>query len=119
MPTFFNNCRCREHKRLFRPPAFFDLNTTGPQSKIAIGLRRGEKCVVASYDEDRAVVFDWYTLSKESIEPNPSLPETYVRVFRGKLAKSVRLSKAKAVKTKPYSVFFNVRGDFKRPSVVT
>lgn len=74
--------------------------------------------MVASYGENGGVVFDWHTLSEESIEPGPDEPGTKVRVFRGKLIKSERLSKSKAAKTKPYTVFFNVRGDLKRPSVV-
>jgi hypothetical protein len=118
MPVFMNNCRCRDHVGLFGANAFYDLNTTGLQARMATGLKPGQECVVASYDENGGVVFNWHTLSKESIEPDPDEPRTNVRVFRGKLIKSERLSKGKAAKTKPYSVFFNVRGDFKRPSVV-
>lgn len=118
MPVFFNNCRCRDHLGLFGATAFYDLNTTGLQAKMATGLKPGQECVVASYDEEGGVVFGWYILSKESLEPDPDEPGTHVRVFRGKLIKSERLSKTNAAKTKPYSVFFNVRGGFKRPSVV-
>ena len=118
MTTNFNNCRCRDHAGLFGKGAFFDLNTTGLQATMATDLSRGDECIVATYDEDGAVVFDWYTFSKETLEPDPDDPKTKVRVFYGKQIKSERLSKAKAAKTKPYSLFFNVRGDFKRPSVI-
>lgn len=84
---------------------------------MAANLSPGQKCVVASYDKDGRVVFNWYILSKETVEPDPDEPKTKVRVFRGKPLKSERLSKGKAAKTKPYKVFFNNRGDFKRPSV--
>lgn len=117
MTVYFNNCRCRDHARLFGSTAFYDLNTTGLQAKMATDLSPGQECVVASYDENRSIVFDWYILAKESLEPDPDNPKIKVRVFRGKPIKSERLSKRKAAKTKPYSVFFNARGDFKRPSV--
>src|SRR5580698_6034929 len=96
MPTFFNNCRCRDHARLFGASAFYDLNTTGLQAKMATGLIPGEECVVASYDESGGVVFNWYALSSESLESNPDEPATKVRGFRGKLIKSDRLAKAQA-----------------------
>ena len=118
MPVFFNNCRCRDHVGLFGATAFYDLNTTGLQAKMATNLQPGQECVVASYDENGGVLFGWYTLTKESIEPDPAEPGMKVRVFRGKPIKSEQLSKSKAAKTKPYSVFFNKRGDFKRPSIV-
>ncbi len=118
MTVNFNNCRCRDHASLYKTGAFFDLNTTGLQATMATDITRGDKCVVASYDNDGGVVFDWFTFSKETLEADPDDPKTKVRVFYGKPIKSDRLSKSKAAKTKPYSVFFNVRGDFKRPSVI-
>lgn len=117
MTVNFNNCRCRDHASLYGKGAFYDLNTTGLQAAMATDLTPGEKCVVASYD-DGSVVFTWFTFSNETLEPDPEDPKTMVRVFYGKPIKSERLSKTKAAKTKPYSVFFNVRGDFKRPSVI-
>jgi hypothetical protein len=68
MPVFFNNCRCRPHAQLFRDPAaFYDLNTTGKQGEMATNLKRGEKCVVATYDEDGRVLFTWFSLSREKL----------------------------------------------------
>ena len=49
MPIFFNNCRCRDHVGLFGATAFYDLNTTGLQAKMATSLKPGQECVVASY----------------------------------------------------------------------
>jgi hypothetical protein len=118
MPVFFNNCRCRDHVGLFGATAFYDLNTSGKQADMATNLKRGEICIVATYGDEREVVFGWFSLSHESLVPDPSEPGTKVRVFFGKKLKSVRLSKAKAAKSAPYSVFFNVLGNFKRPSVI-
>ncbi len=85
---------------------------------MATNLKRGEKCIVAAYDDDGKVVFRWFSLARESMMRDPNEPGRKVRVFFGKMIKSERLSKAKAVKTEPYSVFFNVVGNFKRPSVI-
>ena len=117
MPVFFNNCRCRDHAGLFGPTAFYDLNPTGREAEMATNLKPGEECIVASY-QDGEVVFRWFSFSRESLLRDPGQPGTMVRVFFGKMTKSKRLSKAKAAKTEPYSVFFNVVGNFKRPSVI-
>jgi hypothetical protein len=117
MPVFFNNCRCRDHVGLFGAAAFHDLNTTGGQAEMATNLKPGEECIVAAYD-DGAVVFRWFSFSRETLMPDPDEPGTRVRVFFGKMIKSERLSKADAAKTDPYSVFFNIVGNFKRPSVI-
>jgi hypothetical protein len=118
MPTFFNNCRCRDHDGLFGATAFFDLGTTGAQAEMATGLKPGDKCIVTAYDDEGGVIFSWYTLSRETVMADPSNPGTNSRLFFGKLTKTKRLSKASAAKTEPYSVYFNVRGNFKRPSVI-
>ncbi len=118
MTVNFNNCRCRDHATLYGKGAFYDLNIMGLQATMATDLPPGEECVVASYDDYGRVVFDWFTFSKETLEPDPDNPQTQVRVFYGKPIRSERFTKRKAAKTKPYSVFFNSRGDFKRPSVV-
>lgn len=85
---------------------------------MATDLVTGQKCVVASYDDNGDVVFDWYIFGKETLETNPDDRKYKVRVFRGKRIKSDTLTKRKAAKTKLYSSFFNDRGDFKRPSVI-
>jgi hypothetical protein len=48
MPVFFNNCNMREHTRIYRSDAFYDLNPYGQQAGMATGLKRGEECVVAT-----------------------------------------------------------------------
>lgn len=118
MPVFFNNCRCRDHAGLFGATAFYDLNTTGKQAEMATNLKLGDECIVATYSDNGEVLFSWFTLSRETIMPDPDEPGTRVRVFFGKMIKSKSLSKAKAAKTEPYSVFFNALGNFKRPSAI-
>jgi hypothetical protein len=114
MPTFFNNCRRRDHVDLFGATAFFDL--TRKQSDIAPGVQ--QECVVATYDDDGRVIFGWYSLSHESWILDPAIGEK-VRVFFGKKLKSERLSKTNAAKIKPYRAFFNKLGNFKRQSTIT
>ena len=118
MPVFFNNCRARDHAGLFGASAFYDLSTTGMQATMATNLKRGEECIVATPDANGEIVFSWFSLSREEMMPDPDEPGTMVRVFKGKLIKSERFSKAEGATTEPYSVFFNVLGNFKRPSVI-
>jgi hypothetical protein len=118
MRVFFNNCRCRDHVRLYGPTAFFDLLTTGKQAEMTPNVKAGDECVVATYHPDGGVTFSWYSLSHDSVQRDPEEAHSKVRVYFGKLLKSERLPKARAAKTEPYSVFFNVLGNFKRPSVI-
>lgn len=118
MNVLLNNCRRRDHASLFGKTAFFDLNTFGLQASMAANLARGQKCIVASYDDDGNVLFEWYVFEKETPEKDPDDQTISVRVFRGKKLKSETMSKKEAVRSEQYSAFFNVKGDFKRPSVI-
>jgi hypothetical protein len=72
MPILFNNCARRPHSKLYKEPkAFYDLNTTGNQAKLATDLKRGQECIVASYDDNRDVIFKSYSFSRESIRVDP------------------------------------------------
>jgi hypothetical protein len=48
----------------------------------------------------------------------PDEPSIEVRVQFGKWLRSERILKSEAAKTEPYSVFFNIKGHFKRFSVI-
>ena len=82
---FFNNCGNRKHTQLYGGDAFFDLGTEGYEGGLATSLRKGDLCIVASYNDARRtqVAFQWYefvgvTMSKDEYgEPQ--------RVFRGNL----------------------------------
>lgn len=115
---YFNNCRCRDHAGLFGKTAFYDLNTFGLQASMAADIVCGQKCIVASYDDNGDVTFDWYDFKKETLETDPGNRKLKVRVFRGKKLRSETMSKRKAARTKPYSHFFNKNGEFKRLSVI-
>ncbi len=118
MNVYLNNCRRRDHAGLFGKTAFYDLNTFGLQASMARHIIAGEKCIVASYDDNGDVVFDWYSFKKETLETDPDDSRLKVRVFRGDKLRSETMTKRKAARTKPYRDFFNKNGDFKRPSVI-
>ena len=86
MPILFNNCGGRKYDTLYEEDngtmAFFDLNTTGLQAKMATNLQRGDACVVAAY-EDGDVIFKWYSFSHFSRQRNPDGTKTKVRVLSG------------------------------------
>jgi hypothetical protein len=116
MPVFFNNCRRRPHTEIYRGDAFYDLNPFGMQADMVVDLERGQECVVATPNEDGDIDFVWFSFSREVRMPdekgNPS------RVFVGKRLRAKTLPKAKAARTKPYAVYFNRKGHFKRRSVI-
>jgi hypothetical protein len=116
MPRFFNNCRARDHVGIYGENAFFDLGLDGKQAEMATDLKRGEECVVATPNEDGDIGFVWFSFTEEKI----MLDENGIsqRVQFGKRLRSDTLSKTEAAETEPYSVFFNVNGHFKRPSIV-
>ena len=117
MPVFFNNCRRRDHAGLFGAGAFYDLNQHGLQAKMATNLTPGDECVVATPAEDGNIVFGWFRFSHESVMPVEG--GVGVRVLFGEFIRSVTLCRDEAISTEPYSVFFNVNGHFKRPSVIS
>ena len=121
----FNNSRKRNHVLLYGKEAFFDLETSGPQAKVADRLTRelivGETCIVAtpdiSYDTTCDVTFDSYRFSRAAVKPDPerSVP---CNAYFGKLSKTETMSRHEAMKHAVYSQFFNINGHFKRPSVM-
>jgi predicted HNH restriction endonuclease len=113
---YFNNCRGRDHAAIFGSGAFFDLGREGPQHKQATDLPIGQECCVASYAPDGSVVFDWYSLTGESLMTDND--DISCRVFFGDLLSTETMVKAAAAKSTSYSPFFNRNGHFKRPSVV-
>jgi hypothetical protein len=119
MPRFFNNCRCRDHASLYGPDAFYDLNLTGLQATKARDIAKGDECVVATPDGNGNIVFAWLTFTRQDLRPNPTANGERVRVFYGTHVRSKRLTKTAAARTQPYAIFFDKRGNFKHPSVIT
>lgn len=117
MPVLFNNCRRRDHSGLFGAGAFYDLNCHGRQAKMAIGLRRGEQCVVATPDADGNVLFSWFAFSHEALMAAEDGAK--VRVMFGDMVdRPETLSRKAALAIEPYSKFFDVNKNFKRQSVI-
>jgi hypothetical protein len=116
MIVYFNNCRGREHARMFGRGAFYDLDTTGFQATKANNLGVGQKCIVAAPADDGQIVFSWYSFLRETVKPDDEGHPC--RVFFGKFIKSDTLSKGDAACNGLYSTFFNKDGNFKRQSVI-
>ena len=113
MPAYMNNLHGRDHEKFYGQGAFFDLDLTGRQATMVLGMRPQQECIVASY-AGNDVVFKTYIFEYESrlSDENGALG----RVFFGKLVKTIRMSKSSAPLTPLFAPFFNVNGAFKRPS---
>jgi hypothetical protein len=67
------------HADLYGSEAFFDLERTGPQTKVADRLANelsvGESCIVATPDSIKDITcditFDWYRFSTSKSETRP------------------------------------------------
>jgi len=116
----FNNCHERKHIFLYGRQAFFDLETTGPQAKVADRLvdvlAVGETCIVATPDIAGDITFDWYRFSREEVklDPERNVP---CHAYFGEHFDTATLSRVEARRRPPYAQFFNINGHFKRPSV--
>ncbi len=115
--VYFNNCRDRDHVALFGSGAFYDLSTTGVQATKATNLQIGQECVVATTAPEDNVTFSWYSFLREDVMSDDRGIDC--RVFFGKFVSSETLSKVAATRDTRYSAFFDVKGNFKRQSVVS
>ena len=115
--VFLNNCQNRNHVGIYGADAFYDLNTTGFQSTLAVNLTAGQPCIVASTGHNNEIVFSWYSFEREEVRRDDK--GVLCRVFFGKFIKSEQYSKAEAAQKEPYTAFFDVNGNFKRHSVHT
>lgn len=117
----FNNCRARKHPALYGPNAFFDLETSGYQARVADRLANelepGENCVVATLDITGDVEFDWYRFSRVVVKADPER-NVDCHAYYGEQFNTETLSRADAIRHHVYGQFFNVNGHFKRPSVI-
>lgn len=116
MAIFFNNCRSRNHAVLFGAGAFYDLDLHGRQGTMATNLQPNEECVVATPTEGGDIEFNWFQFLREEVRPHENGGN--VRVLFGTFVRSETLQKELAIATEPYSIFFNAKGHFKRPSVI-
>jgi 5-methylcytosine-specific restriction endonuclease McrA len=117
--VYFNNCKNREHERLFGNGAFYDLNVTGIQASQAVGLQPGQECVVATTAPDNRVTFTWYSFLRERrLRERASEARTQYRVFFGDPILAETFSKEDAAAHPRYRFFFNVKGHFKQQSTI-
>jgi 5-methylcytosine-specific restriction endonuclease McrA len=119
--VYFNNCKNREHERLFGSGAFYDLEDTGIEATQAVDLPIGQACVVATTATDNRVIFTWYSFFKERPLPERGNKQdrTRYRVFFGDRLVTETFSRAEAAAHPRYSTFFNVKGHFKRQSTIS
>lgn len=118
MAVLFNNCRGRDHARLYGPEAFFDLDVVGPQADMATGLQPGDECVVAvAVPGDRVEVALCF-FAHEQVVDSPDRPGASARVQFGTWLRSEKLPKAVAAGSAQCAASFNVNGHFKQRSVV-
>ena len=115
MLVYFNNCRRRDHLRIYGEDAFYDLNT-GPHAHLVRNLDVGQECIVATPRKGGTVEFGWFSFSHEAVKLDDT--KTPCRVFFGRFIKSETYPKAVAAKTEAYAPFFNIVGNFKRQSVI-
>lgn len=116
MPHYLNNCKNRDHQKLFGPDAFYDLDTFGLQAQKQFGIRPDEFCVVASQPVSGQIRFVWYKFSGYRLAIDDI--QNNVRVLLGKFEKEETMTKAEAASHKYYRPFFDKNGNFKRQSVL-
>jgi hypothetical protein len=99
---YFNNCHRREHARMYGKGAFYDLDRTGFQARLAKNLAVGEQCIVATPAPDGQITFTWFSFVREDIKPDDT--GTLCRVLFGTHIKSDQCSKASAAKDGLYGI---------------
>ena len=105
---YLNNCQGRAHSCLYGENAFFDL--CGKEKRMALGIRTGDKCVVAHRDPNEPtgpngmICFRRFIFSHgEECEAEDG---TMCRVFFGDCYEAEHLRKEKACLHAEYSIFF-------------
>jgi hypothetical protein len=116
MPHYLNNCANRDHKAIYGPDVFYDLNTWGSQAENQFLFRPGEFCVVASQPAPDMIRFAWYKFTDSRLMSDEK--QQQVRVLCGSFVKEESMAKADAVIAKYYFPFFDKNGNFKRQSVI-
>lgn len=108
----FNNCHKRDHVDLYGKHAFFDLETTDRQAKVADRLARDlsvdETCIVATPqirgDVTSDIRFDSYRFSRSEVRRDRER-NVDCHVYFGKDSKTETLSRANAKRHPIYKHF--------------
>ena len=115
MTVYFNNCRNREHAKIYKSAeAFFDLYSSDALAQLS----KGDRCIVASYVDRRKqdVAMREYVFTHEVSTINEERRQ--VRVFCGIEISCKYLPKTEAAASSEYRRYFNVVGAFRQRSVV-
>jgi hypothetical protein len=115
MTVLLNNCHRRNHKALFGPQAFFDLDTKEAHRRQLPGVVRGTECIVATPDTDGRIDFSFYSFSCEALMPDG---HSNVRVLFGDFVRTETLTREQARNTPPFSHLFASDGAFKQLSAL-
>jgi hypothetical protein len=118
MPHYLNNCKNRDHAKLYGPGAFYDLDTTGTQVQAWANarMRPGDWCVVANEPQTGLIRFAWYKYTESKLDEDEN--QWRVRVLCGVFEKEESMSKAAAFANKYYRPFFNKNGHFLQRSII-
>jgi hypothetical protein len=109
----FANSQGKNHAYLHKSKnAFFDLWPGDRSASNARDLNPGQTCIVAKPERNGDVSFGWFEFTCREDGQYEGKP---CWVFYGDLIRPpVKLQKAVAARTEPYSIFFNVNAGFKR-----
>jgi len=116
MPHYLNNCKNRDHARIYGADAFYDLDTSGRQAEKQFSFRPGDWCVVASEPIPGHIRFAWYKFTSSRLAADET--QQQVRVLCGTFEKEETVPRGEAPSHKYYRPFFNKNGDFKQQSVI-
>ena len=94
MPYYLNNCVNRDHKTLYGPDAFYDLDTSATQAQKQFLFRPGDYCVVATQPMPNVVRFSWYRFTGSRLAPDEN--QWPVRVLCGTFEKEESMPKSDA-----------------------
>lgn len=123
MPMLLNNCRNRCHAAFYPSNdgmiAFFDLETEGRQATQAVSLPKGTECIVVSKPIGGLLRFQTFRFEREEVRQAPTDETGLLRVFFGRpFDEAVEMTQKQAAASGPFTRFFDVRGHFKRASVI-
>ena len=116
-----NNCRNVDHLRLYSGRAFFDLWVSDREDALAMEIRPGDTCWVASYKGTgkagrNDVVLSKYTFSGTRRVPTSDAPSNEIWILDGTLEYQVVLPKSGAAAHSSCHRLFDKRGHFKQVS---
>ncbi len=122
-PRLFNNCRGRNFLHHYgTSDAFFDLNRFGLQERMALDLKPGEVCIVATQNDERTIAtFQAYVLDRERDDKHDKDGQPTRVQYGRKKGKPTSMPKSKAAKSAKFCAFFRKVGKkwhFRRRSVV-